>query len=154
MTIVPNTTDTARAAYIDGLRQIADWLEQHPEVPTPHLGHAGSAKLIATNTPTLSIYVWNDPKKQMAAIARAMGTAEKEHDGDRFRLIRHFAGIALAVSATRDEVCERVVTGTREVTEKVRDPEALAAVPLVEVTRTMEDVEWICPPLLADAVSS
>jgi hypothetical protein len=43
------------------------------------------------------------------------------------------------------------VVGTREVTEEVPDPEALAAVPKVTVTRTVEDVRWECRPLLAEA---
>lgn len=55
--------------------------------------------------------------------------------------------------ADRDKICERVVTGTREVTEEVPDPEALAAVPKVTVTKTVEDVEWVCRPLLAEETS-
>jgi hypothetical protein len=43
------------------------------------------------------------------------------------------------------------VTGTREVTEQVPDPEALAAVPTTTVTRTEDVTEWVCRPLLADA---
>lgn len=58
--------------------------------------------------------------------------------------------LRIAVYGDRDEVCERVVTGTREVTEEVPDPEALAAVPKVVVTKTVEDVKWICRPLLGD----
>ena len=157
-TTVPATIDTEpapvdprRAAYIDGLRQIADWLEQHPDVPLPYLGFAGSTKLQAQNVPAVPIYVWDDQRQRMAAIARAMGGAEKDAAGDRFRLTRHFAGIAVVASAERDQVCERIVVGTREVTEEVPDPEALAAVPKVTVTKTVEDVEWRCGSLLAPA---
>jgi hypothetical protein len=31
----PTTTSSARAEYIGGLRQFADWLEQHPDVEAP-----------------------------------------------------------------------------------------------------------------------
>ena len=52
----------------------------------------------------------------------------------------------------REEVCERKVTVVTEEVEEV-DPEALAALPKVMVTREVEQVEWICPPsLLADEV--
>lgn len=54
------------------------------------------------------------------------------------------------VYASRSEVCERVVKGTREVTKEVPDPEALKAVPKVTVTETVEDVEWVCMPILDD----
>lgn len=57
------------------------------------------------------------------------------------------------VYANREEVCERVVIGTREVTEEVPDPEALKAVPKVAVTKTVEDVEWQCHSLLAEVSS-
>jgi hypothetical protein len=58
-------------------------------------------------------------------------------------------GLKVKVTTYRDAVCERVVTGTREVTREVRDPDALAAVPTTTVTETVEDVEWVCAPLTA-----
>lgn len=57
--------------------------------------------------------------------------------------------VLLHVYVNREEICERIVTGTREVSEEVPDPEALAAVPKVTVTKTVEDVEWRCHPILA-----
>jgi len=62
--------------------------------------------------------------------------------------------VELYFYAARSRVCERVVTATREVTKEVPDPEALKAVPTVTVTETIEDVEWVCRPLLADERSS
>lgn len=144
---VPNPE---RAAYTQGLREIADWLDAHPEVELPYLNSSSTGSLV----PTLTIMLgsWNDDQReQMATIGRAMGTFDKHArpNGDRFTIYRRFAGIVLAATADRDEVCERVVVATREVTEEVPDPEALAAVPLVSVTKTVEDVEWVCRPLLA-----
>jgi hypothetical protein len=57
--------------------------------------------------------------------------------------------IDIEVYGKRAEVCERVVVGTEEVEEEVPDPEALAAVPRVKVTKTVEQVKWVCSPLLA-----
>lgn len=146
-------TDT-RQAFIDGLHQIADFLTEHPEVPLPYMGPSPGAKVWGSSMP---IYLVNDKgqRETLAEIARAMGRVEKHVDDGlgRFYVVRHFAGIALVASAERSEVCERVVTGTREVTTQVRDPEALAAVPLVTVTATVEDVEWVCTPLLKPAAT-
>jgi hypothetical protein len=145
-----------RAAFCDGLEQIAAFLREHPEVPLPSIGsypYPGAAY-----EPTLTAWATHDrsdtrtQRQIMADTARAFGKAEKSPwlDDSQFVLYRKFAGIWFVLQADRDEVCERVVTGTREVTETVPDPEALAAVPTVEVTKTVEDVEWVCRPLLGD----
>lgn len=146
-------TDTNdRQGFIDGLRQIADFLEAHPDVELPHLNSVITGKF----ENTLNIYIVDgDQKARLATIARAMGRAEKLMDAGDVRVIRRFAGIALVAQASRSEVCERVVTDTREVVEEVPDPEALAAataaVPRIPVIRIEETVEWRCTPLLADA---
>lgn len=147
--------DQQRAAYIDGLRQIADFLEANPDVNLPHMSSYQTGKY----EDTLNIYiVQGNQKDQLATIARAMGRAEKVMDGELVRVFRRFAGIALVAQAHRDQVCERVVTNTREVIEEVPDPEALAAatasVPLVPVARIEETVEWRCTPLLANATTA
>lgn len=145
------STDETRQAYIDGLHQIADFLAEHPEVPLPHL----SSYVDGQYAPVLSIYLVTpgEQREPLAEIARAMGTANKTADDrtGRFVVWRQFAGIKLLASADRAEVCERVVTGTREVTKEVPDPEALAAVPKVTVTEVVEDVDWVCTPLLKAA---
>ncbi len=45
-------------------------------------------------------------------------------------------------------MCKKVVT-TETVTRTVPDPAVLATVPMVEVTQDVENVEWVCEPLLA-----
>jgi hypothetical protein len=51
-------------------------------------------------------------------------------------------------------VCERVVVATREVEMEEPDPVAVAALPKVTRTVTVEDVEWKCAPLLTSADQS
>lgn len=145
--------DPSRAAWIGGMREVCDWLEAHPEVPLPYIG----AHVSGSPLPSLPIYLhkWNpnkpDVRTQMATIARAMGKATKSPglvDGT-YIVWRAFDGVALYAQAERDEVCERIVVGTREVKDLVPDPERVAAVPLVEVTKTIEDVEWRCGSILA-----
>jgi hypothetical protein len=130
-----------RAALIDGLRQVADFLTEHPEVPRPY-------HLMGTE---YFIYLYGDDQRaQLVTIARAMGRSEKRIKGERYQVRRQFAGLTLVAQADRDEVCEKVVTGSTEVTREVPDPELLATVPKVSVTEVVETVEWRCTPLLAD----
>jgi hypothetical protein len=146
----PLPVDPERAAFCDGLEQIAAFLREHPAVPLPYIGSTQAGGGIR---PTLEIYLYGDNQREdLAVIARAMGKADKVPVDSlaRLNVVRHFAGIALVAVADRDQVCERVVTGTREVTKTVPDPDALAAVPTVEVTEVVEEVEWRCMPLLAD----
>lgn len=141
------TTIDQRARYIDGLRLLASVLESNDEIPLPYDG-SGS---------TMSIHFLSvaDPREQLAAAARAFPVKwdkhvrESEKYGDYFDLEGQLAGLKLQLTAYRDDVCRRVVTGTREVTEKVKDPGKLAEVPEIEVTRTVEDVTWECGSLLA-----
>lgn len=150
-------TDTdKRAAFIDGLHQVADFLTAHPDVPLPYIGaYAEGCEL-----PSLPIYIYGDEARTtMASIARSMadtgGTVQKraKDSTESYQVWREFAGLVLVATARRNEVCERVVTGTREVTKEVPDPEALAAVPTVTVTEVVEDVDWVCAPLLKPSTS-
>lgn len=128
-----------RAAYIAGLRKIADALEADPDLPAPYEGSA-SVSLIFCDT-----------KEQVQAWARVMtGAKRKEVDDDRhygFRLVGQINGVRVKVLVKRDEVCRRVVTGTRTeiITEQITRVIGVRRVP-VEI----EDVEWVCEPLLAE----
>lgn len=135
---------TDRNAYISGLRKLADVLENHPEVPLPYEG--GTIEM------TFHFLSGKDPKGEMAATARALPTSfTKEADGKYFDLKGSLAGLKIRLCAFRSEVCERVVTGTREVEVTEPDPEALAKVPTITKTVTVEDVKWECSPVLAPA---
>jgi len=140
--------ETCRGAYTAGLRALADVLDGHPEVPLPYHG-TGTAI-------TISDFLFaKDPRAALAAAARALpcnwskDVRESEQYGSYLDLIGELHGLSIKLTAYRDAVCERVVTGTREVTETVKDPDALAAVPEVEVTKIIEDVTWRCGSILA-----
>src|SRR5689334_4706283 len=90
MSTLPIGTDeesNARAAWIDSVRQITDWLEAHPEVPRPFhlLGEAWYIYLPSGD----------QAKGLLATIARAMGNAAKKVDGDKFKVARRFGAITL-----------------------------------------------------------
>lgn len=131
---------TTRARYIEGLRDVADLLESRPDLPLPL-------------PETFSVFC--EDKETAAEWVRAFpGPKDKSVNGDETHMIfgrQHdvFGPHGFNVWIARGQVCERVVTGTREITETVPAPDA----PMVEVTRTVEDVEWVCAPLLAEAAS-
>lgn len=145
------STSEHRTRVINGYRLLADLLEQHDEVPLPYDGNQGS----------ITFQFLNGSEKEcraaMAAAARAFPcTLRKrvtENNGSAayFYLDGELDGLKVDLVALRESVCERVVTGVEQVTEMVKDPDALAAVPEVEVTREVETVEWRCHPLLAPA---
>lgn len=137
-----------RAGYTAGLRALADLLDTHPEVPLPYDGSAVPL--------TIHHLYARDPERtvreEFQATLRALpGRKDKAPDGTYFDVEFELHGLKLTVTAFRDDVCERVVTGTREVTREVPDPDALAAVPTTTITETVEDVTWECRPLLAPA---
>lgn len=138
-----NVTADPRVEYIAGLRALADLLEQHPELMTPHK----QIDVIPIGA--------EQCQEQMAAWARALpGKKDKQISETMVTLVGWLRALKIQVLAYRDEVCERVVTGTREVVEEVPDPEALAAVPTVSKTTVVEDVEWVCRPLLGVGASA
>lgn len=135
-------TDT-RSSYTAGLRALADLLDAHPQVPLPHYGTSGAPMAIF-------FLSGEDPKAALVAATRAFPGPKQKGVWDTYYDVQgSLHGLHYKLTAFRDAVCERIVTGTREVVEEVPDPEALAAVPKVTVTTTVEDVEWKCSPLLA-----
>lgn len=119
--------------YLESIEQLAAWCDEHPEISV--LCHGPYAHAFA-----------NDPE-QLAEWIRALsagaplGTVRKEASGDYAGAVRRFGSIELRVLCSRDQVCERIVVGTRPV--EVPDPAVVAAAPLITIDE--EIVEWRCP---------
>lgn len=123
-----------RTAYTEGLRQLADWLDAHPDIDLPWTG---------TTYDPFSLGVWLT-KEELAEIVRALpGRVEKQFDETVVRVTSAFGGLRVQAYSGRNEVCERIVTGTETVTVP-----AIEAKP--ERTEVREVVEWRCHPILAD----
>lgn len=124
------------------LRAVADFVEALPDELAEHLRYT-------SNTVNIPVSHLDDPVAVMVAFARAglaHGVKIRKNFSDRHGIVSlDFGVMHLDVYAARDQVCERVVTGTETVTKQVPDP----AAPLVEVTEEVEQVEWVCRPLLA-----
>lgn len=140
-----SSDEKAVAEIADGLHQLADFISAHSEFAL-QLRYVDWKHLVC-------LTIDDDPREAMAAFIRA-GKASGATIGKKYNdqwagvIVRFGPQVALDVYAARDDVCERVVTGTREVTEEVPDPDALAKVPTTTVTKVVEDVEWKCRPLL------
>ncbi len=122
----PTPTTTA-----DGLRALADWLDQHPDA--------------AAEFPRLEATAYADDSPEgLRFWAKAFGNAEKVYDGELFRLRRTFgANVTLNALFWRSTVCRKVVTGTVEIPEEHIPARIIPA-------RVEETVEWICDdPILA-----
>ena len=137
-----------RAGYISGLRKLADLLEQHPDLPLPYGSGNGTFPSLR-----VTFYMLGDTREAFTSTAlRFPGPLTKEVRASTYAVAGQLDGLHFEVVAYRKDVCERVVTGTREVTKTIPAPGA--EVPMVEVTETIEDVEWVCGPLLADGRAS
>ncbi len=154
MTEMTTTQDSTRAEFTAALRAraealtaLAGRLDAHPEAKLPYQLPADEINIYCTSTA--------DQRAVMAATARAIGCTWTKKPWEAngtayFDLVGDFHGITIAITAYRDQVCERVVTGTeeREVDEVVT--------PAVtkKVMKTVEVVEWDCGSLLAPRLAA
>lgn len=128
-----------------GLRALADVIEANPHI-APQFEYALKHGM--------NVFVrGDDAQGEMAELIRIAlrhkGDITKQAVGEYMAVSAAWGAVTVDFNAARDQVCERVVTGVETVTKTVKDPEALAAVPDVEVTEEVETFEWKCLPLLA-----
>jgi len=136
------TESEQRSEYTAGLRALADLLDANPDVPVPH---SGSSKSFA-----IEWILANNPHQRelLAVVARFIpGAVRKDASTKFFDISGKVRGLHLHAWADRNEVCTRRVVGTHQETKQIPDP----AASLVEVTETVEEVEWDCGPILAPA---
>ena len=113
------TPSPARGQFIQGLRDLADFLDQHPAVPYP---------------PYVQLNVFCQTKDEIAAVARAGGGWAKEYNGPWFYLKKTFGpDLELHIDIDREQVCRKVVIGTRHVD--------------AQPAHDVEEVEWVCDEL-------
>lgn len=118
-------------AVAEGLRQLADWIESHPDVEVPYDLRNG-----------LTIFTYS--KEDLAKVARSLGKCTKKSDDLSYTVTRNFGPIEVSGYASRGSVCQRVKVGT----QKVQKPDPEFTPPMIEVE---EDIyEWQCPESLLE----
>ncbi len=144
-------TDQA-TSLANGLRALADFITANSQLAEPLAPYIGFHYVAAWGTPDQKTLV----AELVKAGARFPGaTVDKHYFDNYFNVdIRFGDEVTLHVSGDRDAVCERVVVGTDTVTKRVKDPELLAQVPEIDVTETVDRVEWRCWPLLAETTGN
>lgn len=142
----PVAADERHAAYVSGLRKLADFMEQHPEFGLPYHGADEHATIRWIKT-------WESDQRGLAAAwhRATPGRTQKAATDSYMSLVATFDGVHAELMVRRDEVCERVVIGTEEVEITEPDPEAVKALPQVTRTEKREIVEWQCGSILAGA---
>lgn len=145
-----NPTPKVSPSLAEVLRQAADLLVAHPDLPPPYIttsSHGGASADLAW---ILMLHADRGLVEQKAVALQIIRTVggkwEKLTYGDDFTFGQQRGPLRLEVVVKREAVCERVVTGTETVTIP-----AVAANP--ERTEEREVVEWRCEPVLAEAVS-
>jgi len=135
-----------RSTYINGLRALADLLEAKPDLPPPSVGTDGEISW------HISARSYDNVAETIAMIARLIpGRLEKNSSDDEygsiyFELSGSLAGLPVKIWTFREDVCRKVVTGTREVQKQV-------PVGYETVTETVDVFGWECEPILAKAIS-
>lgn len=121
---------TERELKLQGMRECLEWLENHPEVEL--------------TAPEINGHVYgNNAKERMGQHARAMGHADKDFIQQWAYLRKRFSGgVRYSVSVSREDVCERVVVGTKTI--PAHADYVIPAAPETEV----EIIEWRCSSLL------
>src|ERR1700749_638250 len=128
-----------------GLRTLAGLLDERPEMAEYVLPRFGQ-------------HLFDEPREKFAAFAPAALAAgahvAKTYHDNYAHVTASWGPVVVDLQTDRSEVCELVVTGTETITEEVPDPEILATVPTITVTRVQDTTEWRCRPLLADDADS
>ena len=124
----PNVLEAKRKAFCDGLVDLAEFYRNNPNIPLPYF---------------TGFSIGADSKQAFAKIVRALGTCKKSFNDYAVNAVKEVGPFSIYVSTTRENICEKVVTGKR-------------IVPAYFAPEREEDIiEWKCPEgvsLLAEAL--
>jgi hypothetical protein len=140
------TDEEVREQYIQGLRDLADWLDAHEEFEINEYMDG----CIAIN------YV--QTKEELAERARQFGPGKKFDDTYSIGLERSFGPHGVSLNIGKEQSCERIQVGVKEVTKTYRrgqEPEDAVLVDSAYVAVKEEEpqYDWKCPPSLLRSLS-
>lgn len=139
-----NDTDQQETAEVaQGLRELADWIEAHPNNP--------AAQAVAHNMTTIGTGTITFHRDEFRALATALGGERQKDADDNYVIVtRKFGPVLVRIEGYRESVCVPRVVGT--VTEEVPAHDAIPAQPARTIERDI--IEWECPPVLATEAAS
>jgi hypothetical protein len=120
------TEEERKQEFVDGLRKMADFLEKNPDL----IPWGGTSCF--RNARTIDEFA--------TLIKKTGGTWEKSADEIDMEMTQKFGPHRVTVYVPRNEVCERIQTGTR--IETIPNPDF--EVPTI--TQEVPVFEWVCPP--------
>lgn len=140
------TEQSLNVVTAENLHAAADLIAAHPDLPQPYIASSSSGRI------SLDWFLngRENAKANAAAVVRAIDggwtRGEADYSGPLATWTQERDGLDLNVQVSREEVCERIVTGTKTVTipAKPAEPERVVE---------QDVVEWRCEPLLAEAVT-
>jgi hypothetical protein len=83
---------TYKLSTADSLRLLADWYEQHPDMPAPE---------------ALRVYSFGSDAEKVREIARALGTFDKDHRDAFLELSRRFGSLRIDIIVHHEAVCTK-----------------------------------------------
>ncbi len=143
-----------RSEFTNGLRDLADWFDQHPEIDLPYEAkpsHPCGGVTFSIGIQKLTTPADSTVPDAFAAAVKALGGARtKDADDAYMRVARRFGpGVNVKIWAAREQVCEAVVVGT----ETVIEDEVVTPAVTRRVEKERDVIEWRCAPVIAGAVS-
>lgn len=147
------TTDTSTKTdrLVENLRAITETVRAHPDLPLPYITSSTTDGGVHAQWFLHLHYTdYAEQKRVAQQVIRGLGGKwDKDHSDTEMTFTQGdiLDPIRYTVQVTREAVCRRVVTGTEQVTVP-----AVQAQP--ERVETRETVEWVCEPVLAEAMSA
>ena len=127
-----------REQYIDGLRELADRLERHPETPLPYA--TGTRQSVSLPVP-----FYSDTEREFSDTIRALGGGDKSIGTDgKLTVTGSLAGLHYEI-VLMNGVCELVETGEVEEYEAV---EVVTEAVTRTVSKSRPVLERRCPDSL------
>jgi hypothetical protein len=133
-----NELNEQQLARIQGLRDMADFLESHPDI-----------QLFGDQRG----YVCYSEASELAKAVKGIGDCTKDVDDYFYNVKKKFGPIDIQFYMNRGGICRKVSKGVKTVMVKVPDPTYVApepapAVPMIEVEQEVEEFEYVCPESL------
>lgn len=117
---------------VEGLRELADFIEAHIELPIDSRFKLNTFLYDSCMNKSPYSVIEGSAKNKLRVATKALGKAEKRWGDYYIDVARKFGPITLEFTINKGAVCERIVTGTKEVPEQLLP------------ARTEEIVEWKC----------